>query len=533
MEFPKDKQNSYIKGYKDVSNPRDPKDVAKNANKMLGVMSPFAGLTSEDIDKKEHNYANDRIRQGSTPTDIEALFKYSLDKEHTMFEDPTYLGYVIKFDTEMSPLWNYGDFPPPAIADPLPKENVPKTNSSDVANNINNTNKTDVAADRKTPEETEQESIQRQAREKQIQNLTDKYTGSAYSFIRQYNNIPEIADRELIWYHFLYNIQEIFGRTLDYNKWEKSYYIESIIGLEKLTSKMIKYGDDKLTITLTEDVSLRSSYLAELYNNLCYSYKNQRYLLPENTLRFDLMIEISDIRVFKMLNPKWDGDTNTIKQWINNDPPRMVYTLHDCNFDFFNSKAFEDAITMGGRDRASKNATNLSFDIKYKSVSKEFKSTLIPYSVMLSNKRDQLVNNNILSQIGHFDYIKSSETIKELNTRDERSQSDNIAAYNPLGNVKTDDPTVLDKLQRTASQNLNDAKDDLIDRVNNIRGTLINDILRQVREPFNMPRIYPDNVYNPDFRKLSIENFVRGLGSDTLNILENTARGGANDALRL
>ncbi len=49
---------------------------------------------------------------------------------------------------------------------------------------------------------------------------------------------------------------------------------------------MIKYNEDKITITMNEDVSMIAWYLSELYNNISYSYRNQRFMFPENLLRF-------------------------------------------------------------------------------------------------------------------------------------------------------------------------------------------------------------------------------------------------------
>jgi hypothetical protein len=41
-----------------------------------------------------------------------------------------------------------------------------------------------------------------------------------------------------------------------------------------------------------------SSYLTYLYNNLTYSYENGRELIPENLLKFNMYIKISEIRNF-------------------------------------------------------------------------------------------------------------------------------------------------------------------------------------------------------------------------------------------
>ena len=382
------------------------------------------------------------------------------------------------------------------------------------------------------------------------------------------------------------------------------------------------------------------------------------------------MIEISDIRVFKILNPGWDGDPNSDKTIINNNPPKMIYTLHDCNFDFFNSKSFADGVSVAGQNKHDNGSSiNMVFDIKFKSVSKEFISPLIPGSFSITNKTDKVVDNRLLSKDKFFIYdiygnlatqeqieqqrVSSSEQVTTAdNGQQEPTQDENVNLVKKnedyrrdgmingslLGHIDDNSGNTIElynnenyhqqpenfqfidlyedmrydqenaanhtrishgqdgsnfgkhvhkdeveqreskefndeqmnsgdlsqskagsltsnvgggglpkkpgelsmgeaakdfasgigaKLKETAMENVADYGNKLIDRFKEIRGTLINDTLRQVREPFNMPKIYPDNVYNPDFRKLSLENFARGLGSDILNDLE----GGVTDIL--
>lgn len=441
--------------------------------------------------KRLHDSAYDLMTHGFMYRDDENNFRYNTA---SFYEDPTYLGYNIKIDMDSSPLFNYGD------------------------------------------------------------NIDTQKPSSALNFIKRYSNIPDIANREPIWNEFVTKFTDFFGNSLFSNPMRKSHYIESITGLEKLTQKFVKYREDKLTIQLTEDVSLRSSYLAELYNNLCYSYKEQRYLIPENCLRFDMMIEITDIRSFKILNPNFNGDPNDSRFIINNDPPRMIYTLHDCNLDFFASSSFEDSIALAGyNNKMNTTPSVLKFDIIYKSVSKEFRSTLIPNSFQITNKTDKLVNDP-LSKIGLFSDIKNNRQIETQEeqeffaTFDTESEFDknltvddiernlktlNIRPDAILGNVIPKKGELLDTLKGIVKDNIVDYVEDLKDRFNNIRGTLINEALRQARTPFQMPAIYPDNVYNPDFRKLSLENFGRNLGSDVLNVLQDEAGDFLNNLLSI
>jgi hypothetical protein len=181
-------------------------------------------------------------------------------------------------------------------------------------------------------------------------------------------------------------------------------------------------------------------------------------------------------------------------------------------------------------------------------------------ALQITNKTDKLINDS-LSKIGLFSDIKSQSEIQlnidkfdvinypteaelDPNTVSEDITNSDLEGIINSGKRKSKNSEymgfmglsskdgILPSLKKGAIENIQEYKDNLIDRFNNIRGTLINEVLRQVREPFEMPPIYPDNVYNPDFRKLSLENFARNLGSDELNILQDLA-GGLNNLLKI
>ena len=509
MEYPKDKKSAYLTGYEIITNIDD-----------LIIKGDSAGKWRSDWEqlgkKIPYDYSDDHIKKGIMYTDSDQLFKYSLNNVNTMFEDPTYLGFNIKFDKTNSPLWDFGGTPQ-------------KGNT----------------------------------------------TNSAKSFINKYKDyIQEISIRDVILANFQAGLDEIFTGFHE-TSFKKSYYIESIKGLEKLTEKMVDPKKDRITVILSEDVSLSSSYLAELYNNLLYSYRNQKYILPDNTLRFDLLIEITDIRIFNIINAS--GST------INTSPPKMVYTLHDCNFDFFKSVPFGDEISVAGYSGVDKKHSSLSFDIKYKSVSKEFKSSLISGSVSLHNKLANLVNNKILNVSSYFDGdIKTNTVLKSQqkfshsesiipktidgntisnatngltttvkNKQDSTSQSVKTKEDEELQNAKNGAKSKVDdilnskfakkgtdklvgewlngigdKLKQTSLKELGAYEDKLIGRYNDIRAKLLDEMVRQVRVEKVLPRIYPDNVYASDFRTLSLESFAKGLGSSLANNIQDSVVSG-------
>ncbi len=495
--------------------PKQIEEYDEQVDKNIMESTPYNQTTESDWErdgeKTEHDYSQDRIKKGKMHTHTDDIFRYSKSLEDytennfadlvknaqdgdydeetlailksyksSNFDDPTYLGFNVMFDTASSPLWNYGDY--------------------------------------------------------EAFSLTTQGKNSVGSFLGKYSNIPDIANRMPIYLELLKTLDRYFNRTLDegfpQNRWKKAYYIETITGLDKLSSKMVKYGEDKINIALSEDVSLKTTYLAELYNNLIYSYKEQRYVMPENTLRFDLIIEVTDIRIFKLLLNNSDGGLTST---INNDPPRIVYTLQDCNFDFSKSIPFDAAISMAGYgSKASTTPAGLNFDIKYKSIKKEFKSSLIGATALtINNKADQLINNTILSQISLLENNIISDKQTQVKVQQENFSYSN--RLSPLKDLNGEKPSLVDKLKGNLKDGLDNYKDKLIRKFDSIRGRLINDALSQIRGslPVSLPKIYPDNVYATDFRTLSLESFARGLGSSVANTLEDAARGGALNATNL
>jgi hypothetical protein len=236
------------------------------------------------------------------------------------YQDPTYLGYDLMLITDESPLFNF-----------------------DASNNLGE-------------------------------------PSTALKFIQKYGEISEIANRELLLSTFLNQLTKMFAATPDSQnqyKSDKKFYIEDISGLDKLSNKIVKYGEDILELTLNEDVSLRTQYLMELYKNLIYDYKNKREMIPENTLRFNMVIKISDIRDFKVENPNYDINKKReefVKLIPNAGETFFMYKLYDCNF-IFENVTHEGNIAMGGwQTFNTSNMNNTKIKIKYKSVSRIFQS---------------------------------------------------------------------------------------------------------------------------------------------------------------
>ena len=194
------------------------------------------------------------------------------------------------------------------------------------------------------------------------------FNGALKQYINDYSeNVPEIEERKALLYYFWLVIRRIFPRYgFDTEASDKFHYIQSISGLDLLTKKMINYPEDFITLTLSEDVIMTIQYFNELYNTIVYSYDTQRYLMPDNLLRFDLKITLSDVRSIKRQDKTILKNDNTIY-----DKAKSIYILHDCLFDFSNSKNVGNDLANGGFNQdVSRDPATLSFNVIFKSVSK-------------------------------------------------------------------------------------------------------------------------------------------------------------------
>lgn len=349
---------------------------------------------------------------------------------------------------------------------------------------------------------------------------------SLYDFMKKYVEVDSAYEERFnLWVEFKNVFFKIFEKelkinneTISRNKLNKAYYINSIKGLENLNKKMIKFGEDKMTITINEDVSMFAWYLAELYNNIVYSYKNQRFMFPENSMRFKMTVVVNELRNFQIPQsnnvssptvPVNDDSTTTktIKNVIS-EKSQLTYTLHDCTFDFFSSRNHNDEMVIGGYGKSIDNTPQtLSFDIYYKSVTRE---STFPLSngLPINAWGDELYKAS--DQQEYFDNLS---TIKQDDVPEKKGYLNKL----------------LSKAAQTVSNQGFNYLDNLETKLREVRGSAVNGLLEQFREKTNLNKIEPDNIYNKEFNnRISLENLGKQVGGGLLNDLEDTVRDASN-----
>lgn len=354
--------------------------------------------------------------------------------------------------------------------------------------------------------------------------------------------IIEVSSRKQNYDDFVEHFSLFFDKT-DTNLLRnfKSHYIKKVSGLDKLVEtseqQFTKFKEDKLTITMMEDTTLNGGYLSMLYKTLSYSRINGKQIIPENLLRFDMDIIVSEIRNYnKVLKSitKAEVDENgeeteaskNVMNVISDNVSRYVYHLYDCQFEF--DKLSHDS-TVSNVDKNVREDFDFSILYKFSTVEMEkwkldtFKylnnqnlntnvtldaspqdntpPQAVPYIVIdidaQSSLQSKTDGSSALSDIAKSSKIMKEQKIKipgDLNGDGEISLKEKVGSA--LNAVK-------ENSIRFAAQQLQLRRNQLINKaVNNIRSNLG---LKRINAPIN---VYYDNYSLQGFIGNQLYNFA-------------------------
>lgn len=225
---------------------------------------------------------------------------------------------------------------------------------------------------------------------------------SARDFLYSNTSHRDIRSRLSLYENFckkikmIFNSQESADETTK-TEFVKQHYINSVSGLQSLTKKFVKFKEDKLVFELYEDISLFSTYLAYVYNNLIFSYDTGRVLIPENLMYFNLYIKFSEIRNMTSLKNLASNKISDIKlaQAIKKNTTCIIYKLTDCLFNFFEAVPFGDSVAQSGIDTPNPAHSIVTFDMYFKRINLMMNTPLIPESFMIDNSDSGLALKEI------------------------------------------------------------------------------------------------------------------------------------------
>jgi hypothetical protein len=175
----------------------------------------------------------------------------------------------------------------------------------------------------------------------------------------------------------------------------------------------VDYGNEFITLEFNEDVSQNIGYLASLYKSLSWSRINGKQIIPENLLRFDVDIEITEVRKYNKVISNKGKDAKVYSDLIS----KYTYTLYECQF-FFQNLPHGDSIDMSNIKAIDK------YDIKF-----NFK-----YSTM---KFGRLSFEEVLGNYGKMEYVNdnryiNTNTITSGSTNNSTIQNNTITNATPF-----------------------------------------------------------------------------------------------------
>ena len=210
--------------------------------------------------------------------------------------------------------------------------------------------------------------------------------GSVEDFINAYKVVSEIQSRRVVIYDFKKQFEKVFktkGKVFynaeplnplqssagnayasaqtqknDYRPGRKAYlshYLQKIAGLDSLSESndagtfkpSHDYAKDKLTLSFYEDVSGTMGVIAQLYKLLYWSKANSKSIVPENLLRFNCDIVVSEVRNFNRVRKAvQQGSSNSEAiEILKDNVSRYIYSLKECQF-FFPKMPHDETVAL-------------------------------------------------------------------------------------------------------------------------------------------------------------------------------------------
>jgi hypothetical protein len=240
-----------------------------------------------------------------------------------------------------------------------------------------------------------------------------------------------------------------------------SYYLKKISGLEMLIESntpskkkyLTNYREDVLRLTFSEDVSLSMGTLAHLYKLLYWSKPNGKNIVPENILRFNCDIIISEVRNLNRVRKAIDtGDLEVVKDNVS----RHIYSLKECQF-YFDQPAHDNEIDLS---QPTKDFEQFVVTMDYKYVTSKFERW-----IPADNGFGQYAgyNNGAMWKVGNpnsrdtFEYNKGMLIAKGASTENAGTLNDNsipkffTTDTNTLKHNGVKAPIVLESYSKTGA----------------------------------------------------------------------------------
>ena len=317
-----------------------------------------------------------------------------------------------------------------------------------------------------------------------------------------------------------------------------SYYLKKVGGLKNLSESngsstfkyLTEYKKDTISLSFLEDVSLTLGTLANLYKLLYWSKPNGKSIIPENLLRFNCKIIVSELRNFSRVRSYTSSPDSTRRvEVIKDNLSRYVYDLKECQL-FFDTLSHDDNVDNTTTDVTSDYSVNFNYKFSSMTFERFNPNTFIYHSYnnggMWGSDGRQTIRDSILGTSIEGNGYDKEFIIKSYN----KGGSLGDDSLDNDGEMKSDlekEESGLDKFKKIAKKARSSKLGKIVER--NVRTSIRNEVntrlLPQVallnasidkvlsgfaqnngiREPFN--------VYT-DTERTGLKRFESGLRND-------------------
>lgn len=364
------------------------------------------------------------------------------------------------------------------------------------------------------------------------------FNGAVEDFINSFPNTEEINSRLTTITEFKKQFYKFF-KTSEPNSAQagvggdasasldpKVYYFRKITGLDRLVESntsadtkksFVNYGEDFITIQLNEDVSQNMAYLSTLYKNLSWSRINGKQIIPENLLRFNLILTVTEIRKYNRILSDKENDYKVLADLIS----KYEYNLYECQF-FFPKMTHGDSLDLSAPVLLD------GYDIQF-----NYKFSTMKFTKFTFNKSSTALVKSMDNQYVDI-YKKTPKNSGLVRVGSSIQLGDSNVSYTQVGTLsEIPEPPIGAEPQNSLTQNASE-KSKFRQNLERLGGDLrragINEINRRMVTQFKLLNKTLDNIRNaiPMAGRMSAPTNVYtgdqiSLGTDVQNAIRNFA----------
>jgi hypothetical protein len=221
----------------------------------------------------------------------------------------------------------------------------------------------------------------------------------------------------------------------------------------------VDYGKDIITLDFLEDVSQNMGYLSSLYKALSWSRISGKEAIPPNLLKFDLELKITEMKNYSR-NAKDPKNPKRILSFTDRIST-YYYTLYECQF-IFDKLPHGDTVKNNATETLEN--FKLSFTYKFATLSfakydgrvtvNKDGSAKINYFIvnnarknLLKPKSDETLPSNISLPL--FKYPNESTAVQNVNNEPGNGPETNDLATNTIPDDQTEFPETLEDFKQS------------------------------------------------------------------------------------